>query len=240
MIILNHSEASTAPLEVVEKVTSKEDIATMMQTWEAALKEDPRAWERFGGFGEMQGRYFFLEGNFDGSLWDWLNSKGAEGVLGAKVGALNAKALCGKGRGIPTKRPWESAGWGSRGGADADSEEATGYLESSEPTGYLDERSVGVRAPKLRRMKGGAVMDITERESIIGRSLSKCRMVVSGNKMVSRTHAKVWLQNGRVFLEDLGSSNGTYVNGVKLMPGEARELQKGELILLSDEEFILE
>ncbi|RIB16123.1 SMAD/FHA domain-containing protein, partial [Gigaspora rosea] len=33
------------------------------------------------------------------------------------------------------------------------------------------------------------------------------------SKVLSRTHAEVWCDNGKVFIRDLKSSNGTFVNG---------------------------
>ncbi|KNE55198.1 hypothetical protein AMAG_01114 [Allomyces macrogynus ATCC 38327] len=36
------------------------------------------------------------------------------------------------------------------------------------------------------------------------------------SKVLSRTHAEVWAENGAVYLRDLGSSNGTFVNGKRL------------------------
>jgi len=44
---------------------------------------------------------------------------------------------------------------------------------------------------------------------------------------VSRRHAKITVANGRVVVEDLGSTNGTYVNGKKLGDGESVELTDG-------------
>ncbi|KAH8116853.1 SMAD/FHA domain-containing protein [Phellopilus nigrolimitatus] len=35
-------------------------------------------------------------------------------------------------------------------------------------------------------------------------------------KSVSRQHAEVWEENGKIFIRDVGSSNGTVVNGVRL------------------------
>ena len=42
--------------------------------------------------------------------------------------------------------------------------------------------------------------------------------VVSYNNMISRKHCTVMKENGIYQIEDEGSSNGTYVNGARLMP----------------------
>ncbi len=49
---------------------------------------------------------------------------------------------------------------------------------------------------------------------------------------VSRVHAKITMENGRVSIVDLGSVNGTRVNGNKLKPHVPRVLQHGDIIAL--------
>ncbi|CAG8578658.1 14932_t:CDS:2 [Gigaspora margarita] len=36
------------------------------------------------------------------------------------------------------------------------------------------------------------------------------------SKVLSRTHAEVWFENGKVYIKDTGSSNGTFVNGRRI------------------------
>ena len=50
---------------------------------------------------------------------------------------------------------------------------------------------------------------------------------------VSRRHARIMLQNGRYFVEDLGSTNGTFVNrGKRLLPGHPQPLREGDEIIV--------
>lgn len=49
---------------------------------------------------------------------------------------------------------------------------------------------------------------------------------------VSRLHAALKLNNQRVFITDLGSSNGTRVNGQKIMPNADFPLNHGDVIAL--------
>jgi serine/threonine-protein kinase len=50
---------------------------------------------------------------------------------------------------------------------------------------------------------------------------------------VSRRHARITLRDGKYFLEDLGSTNGTFVNrGRRLLPGHLQPLQDGDEIIL--------
>jgi pSer/pThr/pTyr-binding forkhead associated (FHA) protein len=50
---------------------------------------------------------------------------------------------------------------------------------------------------------------------------------------VSRRHARIMLQNGQYFVEDLGSTNGTFVNrGKRLLPGQPQPLREGDEIIV--------
>jgi pSer/pThr/pTyr-binding forkhead associated (FHA) protein len=50
---------------------------------------------------------------------------------------------------------------------------------------------------------------------------------------VSRRHARVTFRDGQYFLEDLGSTNGTFVNrGKRLSPGTRQALNDGDEIIV--------
>jgi hypothetical protein len=50
---------------------------------------------------------------------------------------------------------------------------------------------------------------------------------------VSRRHARITLSNGQYFLEDLGSTNGTFINrGKRLPPGHRQALCDGDEIIV--------
>jgi predicted component of type VI protein secretion system len=49
---------------------------------------------------------------------------------------------------------------------------------------------------------------------------------------VSRLHAALKMNNQRVFITDLGSSNGTRVNGQKIMPNVDYPLNHGDVVAL--------
>jgi pSer/pThr/pTyr-binding forkhead associated (FHA) protein len=54
----------------------------------------------------------------------------------------------------------------------------------------------------------------------------------SRGKSVSRRHARIFLQDNLVSLEDLGSINGTFVNGRKLDPYMPEALRDGDMLQL--------
>jgi len=50
---------------------------------------------------------------------------------------------------------------------------------------------------------------------------------------VSRRHARIRRSNGGYFIEDLGSTNGTYVNrGRRLLPGNTESLNDGDEVIV--------
>src|SRR5689334_17617694 len=62
--------------------------------------------------------------------------------------------------------------------------------------------------------EAGRQYPLDERPATIGRQPGV--EIVLDAPEVSRQHARVTCQGGRSFLEDLGSSNGTYVNRLRL------------------------
>jgi pSer/pThr/pTyr-binding forkhead associated (FHA) protein len=77
------------------------------------------------------------------------------------------------------------------------------------------------------KYQGGEFPLKADRQVVIGRS-SELDMVLVED-MVSRKHAKITVAEGRILIEDLGSTNGTFVNGEKVR--QAR-LKEGDRILI--------
>jgi len=61
--------------------------------------------------------------------------------------------------------------------------------------------------------------------------------IILGDRMVSGRHAVLRESGGRLVIEDLESTNGTYVNGVEI---KARELTAGEVITIGETRLRLE
>ncbi|NTV63057.1 MAG: FHA domain-containing protein [Oscillochloris sp.] len=49
---------------------------------------------------------------------------------------------------------------------------------------------------------------------------------------VGRRHARIFLQGGQVLLEDLNSTNGTFLNTTRLQPGQPQTLRSGDEVRL--------
>lgn len=77
------------------------------------------------------------------------------------------------------------------------------------------------------KYQGGEFALEMNQELIIGRS-SELEMVLIED-MVSRHHAKITTTENEIFIEDLGSTNGTFVNGEKIT---SVKLKNGDRILI--------
>jgi hypothetical protein len=77
------------------------------------------------------------------------------------------------------------------------------------------------------KYQGGEFPLPEDGEIVIGRS-SELDMVLVED-MVSRRHAKISVESGDIFLEDLGSTNGSFVNGEKI---SRTKLGEGDRILI--------
>ena len=73
---------------------------------------------------------------------------------------------------------------------------------------------------------------LTMPEMVIGRDPSAD--IPLSDQSVSRKHAKVAKENGKVKLTDMGSANGTVLNGKKLNPGDSAFLAKEDMIKLGN------
>ncbi len=86
------------------------------------------------------------------------------------------------------------------------------------------------RPSRFRVLVDNRNIQLRQGENLIGRmpGVSLC----INSLQVSRHHARITVEQGRAFLEDLGSKNGTSLNG-RLVDGK-RRLHDGDRIFLGD------
>jgi hypothetical protein len=82
--------------------------------------------------------------------------------------------------------------------------------------------------PFRLRVDGGALLH-AENGLVIGKNAQQANLVLS-HPQVSRQHARIWVENGSLFIADLGSSNGTQVNDIPLASGSATALKHGDSV----------
>jgi len=76
----------------------------------------------------------------------------------------------------------------------------------------------------------GKVFELAKSEMFIGRDTTND--IVVNDSEISRKHARLIMQAGGYVLEDLGSTNGTFVNGQRLMGPHV--LRAGETVMLGE------
>lgn len=60
----------------------------------------------------------------------------------------------------------------------------------------------------------------------------------SNSEIVSRIHADIRVEGDAYYIEDVGSSNGTYINNLPLLPGNRHRLRPGDRISLGKGDLV--
>ncbi len=94
----------------------------------------------------------------------------------------------------------------------------------------------GLRLSAVNGPKGFAI-SVTKEDFVLGKKPGLADGVIPFNKRISRVHCRLSRREGSFTVTDLGSTNGTFVNGRRLRPGEACPLGKGDRLRLADSEF---
>lgn len=84
---------------------------------------------------------------------------------------------------------------------------------------------------KLINKTTGQQTEITKFPAILG-TMANCNVILQGDG-ISRVHAAISRDNDEFVIEDMGSTNGTCVDGEKLAAGKKARLQNGSVIRLA-------
>lgn len=88
----------------------------------------------------------------------------------------------------------------------------------------------------LVRKVDGDVIKITKDKFVIGKSKYSDYQVTQNNT-VSRSHAIVHIVDGKYYIEDNSSKNGTFIDGARIQANIKNELEVGQSVRMSDEIF---
>ena len=69
------------------------------------------------------------------------------------------------------------------------------------------------------------VRDIASGDNIIGKKYDEVDVCIS-EPSISRKHAKITIDKKGIWLQDLDSTNGTFLNGNRLLPGEKTKIDE--------------
>lgn len=88
----------------------------------------------------------------------------------------------------------------------------------------------------LKIQLGGELIEreLTDGEYLIGSSPEADIQIADPNRYISRRHARIIVRGGELFIVDLGSTNGTFVNGRQIEPGEEVKVGTDDRIELAD------
>ena len=107
------------------------------------------------------------------------------------------------------------------------------------PTGNLGSTQLQVNQAKLLHVQTNTLIELPSQLSILHIGKPNDRIPptidVSGfpnSEIVSRVHANIRVEGDTYYLEDVGSSNGTYINNMPLPPGNRHRLRAGDRIAL--------
>lgn len=56
---------------------------------------------------------------------------------------------------------------------------------------------------------------------------------------INRVHAYIYQKKGEIFLEDMASQNGTFLNSVRIPSNEIKKLNRGDIVGFANEEFFV-
>ncbi len=121
-----------------------------------------------------------------------------------------------------------------------DSEETRLLSEDDDDGGFtefLDEDSLK-KSWELLYRGNGVETDISLEDFpyMIGTDAKRVNGVLTA-RTVSRVHARLYMEDERLYVEDFNSTNGTYLNGSLLPMNTPAELKDGDRIVFATEEF---
>lgn len=94
--------------------------------------------------------------------------------------------------------------------------------------------------PRLELAATGSIFKLGDRV-VVGREDPRLQIDLEGypdSKFISHHHAQLTRTNDQQYVEDLGSSNGTYVNDRKLASGQIEPLASGDIVRFGKLEMI--
>ena len=90
---------------------------------------------------------------------------------------------------------------------------------------------------ELSDSDGGTVFVVDEDRYVIGRNAQYANGVIGGDKAVGRMHCRILRKDDLFFIEDLGSVNGTFLNGERLAADSPVQVNDGDLVRIADRSF---
>lgn len=112
-------------------------------------------------------------------------------------------------------------------------EQGTTLLGEEQGTTLLQEDDISAILIQRRTQE---TINIRKDVFRIGKLVGECDYIISDSKVISKRHASIHRRGTVFFVQDDGSKNHTYLNGVMIENGQ-RALHNGDVLKLANEEF---
>ncbi|GEM_PF-231930 len=106
---------------------------------------------------------------------------------------------------------------------------------------YLDSMEESQQQTKEKQLflKGSEDFEITSFPCIVGSGAVHCTQVIN-HPLISRMHICIIKKDEGFFFEDMNSTNGTYLNEERILPGQEKQLVRGDVLRLATEAYTVE
>lgn len=113
----------------------------------------------------------------------------------------------------------------------------TTVLNSSTISPIQERKILRQGSASLIRIKTGDIIPITKSSYVIGKSTEQADYGIQGNAGISRRHVCIKQTSDGYYIQDLKTTNGTYVDGSRVSWDKDVKLLDGSIIRMADEEF---
>lgn len=97
--------------------------------------------------------------------------------------------------------------------------------------------STGTLKIKVHDADEARVVPVAKSTATVGAG-RHCDVVIA-HESVEPEHARAWIDGGRLWIQDLGTTGGTYLNGIRLPPLKPMLVRENDLLKLGDSEATL-
>lgn len=115
-------------------------------------------------------------------------------------------------------------------------DEADSIIEAPKQSRKPVNKEIKIRLINIGKNNGDSPYELKLSDSIIiGRDSSQAKLVFKNDKLLSGRHCELLFKEDMVFITDLGSTNGTYVNGIPI--SGAYRLHNDDILLIGSMEL---
>jgi len=135
-----------------------------------------------------------------------------------------------------------NAGMRNNGNARANGAMISNGVAGERYSNTANSSNAGTGALKLIAMNAPDYFElIVDRDKVvIGKKQELVDLVIPYNRMISRRHCRIERGSDGFYISDEGSANGTFVDGVRVKPGQRAKIKSGDIVRLADSDFRVE